>query len=153
MTTATRPAGDKPALRAALAQVDQTTRPADERPVLTPEDIPGHVLFWRIAIQPYVAKYDGRIETPEMTKRAEEVASCCGQILAIGSMAFKSRTVAGLVLSDEPHLPKVGDFVLHEPYAGTAHKLKGRGERVVRLMNDTDVMMVVDSPDQLRGYL
>src|SRR5262249_16917375 len=151
MSTAQR-TGTSP-VRAALQQVDQQTRPREERVALTAEDVPGKALWWRVIIQPHIAKYDGLIETAELTKRAEEIASCQGRVLAIGSLAFKSRTNAGLVLSDEPNLPKVGDYVLHEPYAGVLHKLKGRGERQLRVLNDTDILMVIDRPEDIRGYL
>ena len=135
-------------VRAALAQVDQATRPREERVVLTHDDVPGKPLFWRVVLQPYIAKYDGLLEQPELVKRAEEIASCVGQVLAIGSMAFKSKTNAGLLLSDEPHIPKVG-----ESYAGIEVKLKGKESRKLRVINETEILMVIDRPDDIRGYL
>lgn len=152
MATNSQRTGVSP-LRAALHQVDQATRPQDERVVMGPDDVPGHALFWRVILQPWVAQYEGKIETPEMTKRAEEMASSIGKILQIGSLAFKSKTNAGLCLADEPHIPQVGQYVVHEPYAGVVHKLKGRLERQIRIINETEILMVTDTPEIFRGYL
>jgi len=140
-------------IRGALHKVDQATRPVEERAVLRPEDVPGRAMFWRIVLQPWVVKYEGKIETAEMTKKAEELFSSIGQVLQIGALAFKSKTNAGLNLADDPNIPVVGQYVLHESYAGALHKLKGRGERQIRIINETDILMVVDDPEQFRGYL
>lgn len=157
MTTQRSTAGERPAVRDAIRALDQKTRPREERVVIRPEDVPGKALFWRVVIQPWIPKYDGTLDLPDITEKAQEIASCVGQVLQIGSMAFQSRTTAGLVLSDEPNLPKVGQYVLHEPYAGTERELKTAGDRSkvrkIRIINDTDVLMVTDTPDEFRGYI
>lgn len=132
------------ALRGALNQLNG-------RELLKPEDLPMQVLFWRVVLEPYEARYEGTIETPEMVKQAEDIACSVGRILQLGSMAFKSRTTAGLSLADEPKLPKVGDYVQHNLYAGELVKLKG-GKRV-RILNDTEILTVLKDPEAIRGYL
>ena len=135
-------------VRAALNKAERATK---ERELLQPADVPGRVLFWRIVLAPYVAKYDGAIEMPDIIEQAERVANSLGRIVQMGFFAFKSKTVAGLDLAQEPNIPKIGDYVLHELYAGTHIKL--RGDREFRVINETDILMVVDDPEQIRGYL
>lgn len=135
-------------VRAALNQAD---RKSVERKMLAPSEVPGKALFWRIVLAPYVAQYGGSIQVADITEQAEKVACSVGRILYIGHFAFKSTTVAGLNLAEEPNIPKVGDYVLHELYAGTDVKLKG--DRRIRIINETDILMVLDDPDQIRGYL
>lgn len=125
---------------------------AKPRVLMSPADVPGEILFWRVLLEPYEARHEGRIQTPEMIEQAEQVACSVGRILKLGSMAFKSRTSAGLNLADEPHLPKVGDYVKHQMYAGELIKLKG-DNRKMRILNDTEIEMVITDPDQIRGYL
>lgn len=135
-------------VRAALNKAEVVTR---ERQLLTPEQVPGRVIFWRIVLAPYVAKYDGAIQMPDIIEQAEKVANSLGRVLQIGHFAFQSKTMAGLDLSQEPNIPKVGDYVLHELYAGTHLKL--RGNRELRIINETDILMVIDDPEEIRGYL
>lgn len=137
-------------VRAALDKANRVTR---ERELITPDQYArvGRLLFWRIVLAPYVARYEGTIEMPELVEQAEKVSNSLGRVVSIGHFAFQSKTVAGLDLSKEPNIPKVGEYVLHELYAGTRVKL--RGDREIRIINETDILMVVDDPDEIRGYL
>lgn len=135
-------------VRAALNQVNRTSREAE---LLQQDELPGQILFWRIVIAPYVARYEGAVQVAEVIEQAEQVACSLGRIVSIGHFAFKSKTVAGLDLAEEPSKPKVGDYVLHELYAGTTVKL--RGGKQLRIINDTDILMVVKDPELIRGYL
>lgn len=136
-------------VRAALSQAD---RFKTERSLLTPEQVPGHAIFWRIVLAPYVAKHEGLIQMPEIIEQAEQVACSLGRIIQLGFFAFKSKTAAGLDLALEPHIPTVGKYVLHEPYAGIRVRLRGKN-RTLRIINETDILMVVDDPEEIRGYL
>lgn len=147
MKAAVQRTGSSP-VRAALDQVNRVSR---ERQMLAPEQVPGRVLFWRIVLAPYEAQYGGTIEIADQTRDAEKVACSVGRVLSIGHFAFRSKTAAGLNLSEEPNIPKVGDYVLHELYAGTTVKLKGGKQ--IRIINETEILMVLDDPDQIRGYL
>lgn len=118
---------------------------------MKPDDVPGLVLYWRVLVEPFVPKHQGMIETPEIIEQAERIQSSVGRILQLGHFAFKSRTAAGLDLAEQPNLPQVGDYVLHEIYAGQAIKL--RNERSLRVLNDTEILMVISDPQQIRGYL
>lgn len=133
------------------AALDQANRNSVERKMLAPTEVPGKALFWRIVLAPYVAQYEGSIQVADITEQAEKVACSVGKILQIGHFAFKSKTAAGLDLSQEPNIPKVGQYVLHELYAGTEVKLKG--DRRLRIINETEILMVLDDPDAIRGYL
>lgn len=146
-------------VRAALNQANAAAERAEaaeqrarnERVMTKSEDVPGRVLFWRILLAPYVAQYDGRIIQPEIIERAEKVACSVGRVLQIGHFAFRSKTAAGLDLSEEPNRPKVGDYVLHQLYAGQTIKL--RGDKELRIIDETEILMVLDDPEQIRGYL
>lgn len=111
----------------------------------------GRTLLWRVLVEPYIPKYQGRIETPEGVEQAERILSTTGRVLQVGSFVYQSKTSAGLLLADEPHKPKVGDYVLYAQYAGQEIHL--RSGNILRLLNDTEILMVIDEPDALKGYL
>jgi co-chaperonin GroES (HSP10) len=123
-------------------------------PMLTPEEIPIQAILWRILVQPLPplkANPGGKIELSEKTQQAEEIQTCVGQVLQLGHFAFKSTTQAGLALAEEPFKPKVGDFVLHETYAGQEIRL--RNGKKLRILLDTEVLAIVRDPDEIRNYI
>ncbi len=116
--------------------------------------VPGNVLLWRILVEPLEPpKKVGSFEMPEEVTRAEEILTSIGRVVQMGHFAFKSKTNAGLLLDDEPHKPKVGDYVLHEQYAG--HEIKLRDGRKLRVIQDTEILMVMseDEARQIKAYL
>lgn len=111
----------------------------------------GKILLWRVLVEPYIPKYKGLIETPPEVETAERILATQGRIVQMGAFAFQSKTSAGLNLADEPNKPKVGDYVLYEQYAGQEVHL--RSGHVLRLLNDTEILMVIDEPEAIKGYL
>lgn len=150
----TQRAGVSP-VRAALSRANEISasvrRERAEAKLIRPEEVPGIPLFWRIVIAPYVAQYEGSIEVADVTEQAEKIRCSLGRIVQIGHHAFQSKTVAGLDLSKDPNIPKVGHYVLHELYRGVEVRLKG--DRSFRILDETDILMVVTDPEQIRGYL
>lgn len=124
-----------------------------EQDMLDPADLPFQVMFWRITVEPMKPRTEteGGIALPDEVQDADRIRTSVGRVLQVGSMAFKARTQAGLLLSDEPHVPKVGDYVLHERYAGQEIDL--RNGRTVRVLMDTEVLMLVTDPDKIKHYI
>lgn len=80
----------------------------------------------------------GSIITPEKWRAAEETASICGCVIAMGPDAYL----------DETKYPTgpwcgVGDWVVFRSYSGTRLKVCGQE---FRLINDDTVEAVVDDP-------
>jgi len=111
----------------------------------------GRTLLWRVLVEPYLPKYKGLIETPPQVEQAERILATQGRVLQVGHFAYASHTAAGLHLADDPNVPKVGDYVLYEQYAG--QELHLRSGNILRLLNDTEVLMVMDDPEAVKGYL
>jgi co-chaperonin GroES (HSP10) len=134
------------ALRKALQELQ-------EQDMLDPADLPFKVMFWRLVVEPMKprAESDGGIVLPDEVQDADRIRTSVGRVLQVGSMAFKARTQAGLLLSDEPNIPKVGDYVLHERYAGQEIDL--RNGRSVRVLMDTEVLMLVTDPEKIKHYI
>lgn len=127
----------------------------DEKPRLEPLE-PGKLTFgttllWRVLVEPYIPKYKGRIETPHQVDEAERILATQGRVLQVGAFCYQSKTSAGLDLSAEPNKPRVGDYVLYEQYAGQEVHL--RSGHILRLLNDTEILMVIHDPEQIKGYL
>jgi len=119
---------------------------------LTPGEVGfGKTLLWRVLVEPYIPKYKGLIETPREVETAERILATQGRVIQVGEFAFQSKTSAGLCLADEPNRPKVGDYVLYEQYAGQEVHL--RSGNVLRLLNDTEILMVIADPEAIKGYL
>lgn len=123
-------------------------------PMLEPHEIPVQTILWRILVQPLPplqTNAGGVIELPDSTQNAESSLTSVGRVLQLGHFAFKSTTQAGLALSEEPHKPAVGDFVLHETYAGQEIKLRN-GKRL-RILLDTEILAIAKNVDEIRNYI
>lgn len=135
------------ALRAAIGDLHR-------EPMLEPNEIPIQSILWRILVQPLPPlkkNAGGVIEIPDEVQNAEGILTSIGRVLQLGHFAFKSTTQAGLALSEEPHKPKVGDYVLHETYAGQEIKL--RNGKKLRILLDTEVLAIVTDPDEIKNYI
>ena len=138
---------DSKALRKALGDLHR-------EPMLEPDEIPVQSILWRILVQPLPplkTNAGGVIEIPDQVQSSESILTSVGRVLQLGHFAFKSTTQAGLALSEEPYKPKVGDYVLHETYAGQEIKL--RGGKKLRILLDTEVLAVVKDPDEIKNYI
>lgn len=136
----------------ALAASGLTTETQARSLPLEPDKVTfGRTMLWRVLVEPYIPKYKGPIDLPPEVDTAERILATTGRVLQIGPFAFKSKTAAGLDLAEDPNKPRVGDYVLFEQYAGQEVHL--RSGHVLRLLNDTEILMVIDDPEQIKGYL
>jgi len=135
----------------ALASSAMVTERQRKLEPLDVEQLPIKVMFWRVLLEIYIPKYSGSIITPEQVDEAEKIASTTGRVLQLGHFAFQSRTSAGLHLAEEPNIPAVGDYVLHETYAGQEIKL--RSGHALRVLNDTEILCWAKDPSEIKGYL
>jgi len=102
---------------------------------------------WRILILPFKMKEKtkGGILMGQDTLERQQVASQCGNVLAVGPHAYK----------DKDRFPngawcKVGDWVMFARYAGSRIEIEG-GE--VRLLNEDEILATVQDPtDILHKY-
>ena len=98
---------------------------------------------WRLIVLPFKMdeKTKGGIIMNETTLEKQQVASQCGNVLAMGPDAY----------GDEKRFPdgpwcKVGDWVMFARYAGSRIKIEG-GE--VRLLNDDEVLATIKNPEDI----
>lgn len=144
---ATNGAG-RTAIRRALDQVNDSQR---LQPITTKELTElGEVALWRIILEPYIPKKRGLIERPPSVDEAERVISKVGRVVMVGEFAYKSRTVAGLDLSQAKVRASVGEYWLYEMYAGQEIHL--RSGHLLRLLTDTELLMRINDPDLIKGY-
>ena len=98
---------------------------------------------WRLLVLPFKMneKTKGGVIINESTLERQQVASQCGNVLAMGSECYK----------DTDRYPtgpwcKVGDWVVFARYAGSRINIEG-GE--VRLLNEDEVLATVEDPEDL----
>ena len=102
---------------------------------------------WRIIVLPFKMdeKTKGGIIMNETTLEKQQVASQCGNVLAMGPQCY----------SDKERYPngpwcKVGDWVIFARYAGSRIQIEG-GE--IRLLNEDEILATVQDPtDILHKY-
>ena len=98
---------------------------------------------WRILILPYrgKGKTEGGILLPDQIVDREAVATVCGYVLKMGSLAFKDKEKFP---SGEWCAEK--DWVIFGRYAGARFKIDG-GE--VRILNDDEIIAVIQDPEDI----
>ena len=98
---------------------------------------------WRIIVLPFKMdeKTKGGIIMNESTLEKQQVASQCGNVLAMGPQCYKDK-------ERYPEGPwcKVGDWVIFARYAGSRIQIEG-GE--VRLLNEDEVLATVKNPEDI----
>jgi chaperonin GroES len=98
---------------------------------------------WRILVLPFKMneKTKGGVIINESTLERQQVASQCGNVLAMGSECYKDK-------ERYPSGPwcKVGDWVVFARYAGSRINIEG-GE--VRLLNEDEILATVKDPEDL----
>ena len=98
---------------------------------------------WRLLVLPFKMneKTKGGVIINESTLERQQVASQCGNVLAMGSECYKDK-------ERYPTGPwcKVGDWVVFARYAGSRINIEG-GE--VRLLNEDEVLATVKDPEDL----
>ena len=98
---------------------------------------------WRMLVLPFrmKEKTDGGILMGQETIDRQQVASQCGNVLAMGPDCYNDPKR----FSDGPWC-KVGDWVVFARYAGSRIEIEG-GE--VRLLNDDEVLATVQDPTDI----
>ena len=98
---------------------------------------------WRLIVLPFKMdeKTKGGIIMNESTLEKQQVASQCGNVLAMGPQCYKDK-------ERYPEGPwcKVGDWVVFARYAGSRIEIDG-GE--VRLLNEDEVLATVQDPTDI----
>ena len=98
---------------------------------------------WRMLVLPFrmSEKSKGGVLFANETVDKQQVASQCGNVLAMGPECYSDKT-------RYPHGPwcKVGDWVVFARYAGSRIEIEG-GE--VRLLNEDEVLATVQDPTDI----
>jgi chaperonin GroES len=98
---------------------------------------------WRILVLPFKMneKTKGGVIINESTLERQQVASQCGNVLAMGSECYKDK-------ERYPTGPwcKIGDWVVFARYAGSRINIEG-GE--VRLLNEDEILATIKDPEDL----
>jgi len=101
---------------------------------------------WRILILPYQGKgkTEGGILLPDSVVERESVATVCGYVLKVGSLAYADKTKF-----PDGAWCKERNWVIFGRYAGARFRIDG-GE--VRILNDDEVIGVVQDPDDILHF-
>ena len=98
---------------------------------------------WRILVLPFKMKdkTEGGLYLGQETVERQQVASQCGNVLAMGSECYQDK-------KRYPSGPwcKVGDWVVFARYAGSRIEIEG-GE--VRLLNEDEVLATIQDPKSI----
>lgn len=111
----------------------------------------GDVMLWRILVEPYIPKQRGLIARPPSIDEAERIVSKVGRVVQVGELCYQSKTQSGLELARAKIQAKPGEYYLFEMYAGQEVSL--RSGHILRILTETELLMRVNDPDLLRGYL
>jgi len=98
---------------------------------------------WRILILPFKMKEKtkGGILMGQDTLEKQQVASQCGNVLAMGPDCYRDKD-----RYKQGPWCKVGDWVMFARYAGSRIKIEG-GE--VRLLNDDEILATIKNPEDI----
>ena len=98
---------------------------------------------WRILVLPFKMKdkTEGGLYLGQETVERQQVASQCGNVLAMGSECYQDK-------KRYPNGPwcKFGDWVVFARYAGSRIEIEG-GE--VRLLNEDEVLATIQDPKSI----
>ena len=98
---------------------------------------------WRIIVLPFRMdeKTKGGILMGQDTLDKQQIASQCGNVLAMGSQCYKDKER----YPDGPWCKK-GDWVIFARYAGSRIQIEG-GE--IRLLNEDEILATVKNPEDI----
>ena len=98
---------------------------------------------WRLLVLPFKMneKTKGGIIMNESTLEKQQVASQCGNVLAMGPQCYTDK-------ERYPEGPwcKVGDWVIFARYAGSRIQIEG-GE--IRLLNEDEILATIKNPEDI----
>lgn len=120
---------------------------------ITLEQLPGNPMYWFILVEPMLPKKThGVIHLSQETQKVEQIQCTIGRVVAIGPSAFTGKTPAGNDLSlDVDRADVVGQWFMYAKHVGQEIKLR-TGHRLI-LMEDSDLMMRVNDPEEFRHWL
>jgi co-chaperonin GroES (HSP10) len=102
-----------------------------------------HPTGWRMLVLPFrmSEKSKGGVLFANETIDKQQIASQCGNVLAMGPQCYKDK-------ERYPHGPwcKIGDWVIFARYAGSRIQIEG-GE--VRLLNEDEILATVKNPEDI----
>ena len=98
---------------------------------------------WRILVLPFKMgeKTKGGILMGQETLEKQQVASQCGNVLAMGPDCYQDKR-----RYKQGPWCKVGDWIMFARYAGSRIKIEG-GE--VRLLNDDEILATIKNPEDI----
>ena len=98
---------------------------------------------WRIIVLPFRMdeKTKGGIFMGQDTLDKQQVASQCGNVLAMGPQCYKDKER----YPDGPWCKK-GDWVIFARYAGSRIQIEGEG---IRLLNEDEILATVKNPEDI----
>jgi len=98
---------------------------------------------WRLIVLPFKMdeKTKGGIIMNETTLEKQQVASQCGNVLAMGPQCYSDKER----YSEGPWC-KVGDWVIFARYAGSRIQIEG-GE--IRLLNEDEILATIENPEDI----
>ena len=118
-------------------------KPSPKKEVTKEKDKLPQPTGWRMLVLPFRMneKSKGGVLFANETVDKQQVASQCGNVLAMGSECYKDK-------ERYPNGPwcKVGDWVVFARYAGSRIQIEG-GE--VRLLNEDEVLATVKNPEDI----
>ena len=98
---------------------------------------------WRLIVLPFKMdeRTKGGIIMNETTLEKQQVASQCGNVLAMGPQCYTDK-------ERYPERPwcKVGDWVIFARYAGSRIQIEG-GE--IRLLNEDEILATIKNPEDI----
>jgi len=118
-------------------------KPSPKKEVTKEKDRLPQPTGWRMLVLPFRMneKSKGGVLFANETVDKQQVASQCGNVLAMGSECYKDK-------ERYPNGPwcKVGDWVVFARYAGSRIEIDG-GE--VRLLNEDEILATVKNPEDI----
>jgi co-chaperonin GroES (HSP10) len=108
---------------------------------------------WKVLVEPKAGKTlsKGGIDVTA-TIDAQEHLAYIGKLVAVGEAAFMTKTTGGLDMSQWKARPQIGDYVIYPPYGGLKIRRAGEASEL-RLLNDTDIMALIDNPDDFYAWV
>jgi len=112
---------------------------------------------WRLIVLPFKMdeKTKGGIIMNESTLEKQQVASQCGNVLAMGPQCYRDKErypegpwckIGDWVIYPEGPWCKVGDWVIFARYAGSRIQIEG-GE--IRLLNEDEILATIKNPEDI----
>lgn len=99
--------------------------------------------LWHVLVRPLAVKLmsKGGVIIPPSVRDDMKYLNTCGRVLRVGPLAYKHKDFEGMA-----RLPKVGEFVLYDKFAGKKQTYKGVK---LLLLQDRDIMQIVEDPEWL----